>query len=382
MFRLVARNDGDAPGPASRSATPCPAGLTPVAADAGCTIAGQEVVCLIDELGSGDQQAFEVRARAEPAAAGKTLTNRGTVTALAADPEPADDASEAAVTIGALPATPSAPAGQGAAPRTDLALRVIAPTGTHRVGDSTRWTIEVTNVSQETATNVGLTGVAGGSARGNTARVSQSGCGPQPPAGCALGTLAPGERRTAIVRLTPVRPGPLTLSGTVTAAQAESRTDNNDDRATDPHRGSAHHGESRRVGTPRSGARRHVAPHRGHGSQPWHAPRARLPCLPPAATRSRRRSARRSDAPRPTGVLEDRPAGAGSPPHAADDGTGELRARPAHGPDDRSRRQRAPAHGASPATDRLRGAASALHRLIPAEERGLAPPLVSATMYQ
>ena len=152
------------------------------------------------------------------------------MTALAADPDPADDASEAAVTVGPLPAPPS-PAGQGAAPPTDLALRVIAPTGTHRVGDSTRWTIEVTNVSQATATNVALTGVAGGSARGSTARVSQNGCGPQPPTGCALGTLAPGERRTAIVRLTPVRPGTLTLSGTVTAAETESRTDNNDDRA-------------------------------------------------------------------------------------------------------------------------------------------------------
>ncbi len=148
------------------------------------------------------------------------------MTALAADPDPVNDASEAAVTVGPLPA---APAGQ--APQTDLALRVIAPTGTHRVGESTRWTIEVTNVSQATATNVGLTGVAGGSARGNTARVSQSGCGPQPPAGCTLGTLAPGERRTATVRLTPARPGTLTLSGTVTAAQTESRTDNNDDRA-------------------------------------------------------------------------------------------------------------------------------------------------------
>ena len=86
-------------------------------------------------------------------------------------------------------------------------------------------------MSDSIATDVALTGLAGGSARGSTARVSQNGCGPQPPAGCALGTLAPGERRTAVVRLTPARPGTLTLSGAVTAAQAESRTDNNGDAA-------------------------------------------------------------------------------------------------------------------------------------------------------
>ena len=226
VFRLVARNDGDAPGTGVEVRDTLPAGLTPVTADAGCAIRGQEVVCRIDALGPDAQQAFEVRARAEPAAAGQTLTNRATVTALAADPDPTDDASEAAVTIGPSPA---APAGQ--APQTDLALRVIAPAGTHRVGDSTRWTIEITNVSQATARNVEVSGVAGGSARGTTARVSQTGCGPQPPVGCALGTLAPSERRTAVVRLTPVRPGTLTLSGNVTAAQAETRTDNNDDRA-------------------------------------------------------------------------------------------------------------------------------------------------------
>jgi Domain of unknown function DUF11 len=78
-----------------------PVGLTPVAA-AGCAIAGQDVVCRIDQLGPGEERAFEVRARAEPSAAGRTLTNRGTVTALAADPVPGNDASEATVTIGPL----------------------------------------------------------------------------------------------------------------------------------------------------------------------------------------------------------------------------------------------------------------------------------------
>ena len=112
VFRLVARNDGDAPGTGVEVRDTLPAGLTPVAADAGCTIAAQEVVCRIAELGPGEQRGFDVRAQAEPSAAGRTLTNRGTVTALAADPEPANDASEAPVTVAPLPAAPPPQAGR------------------------------------------------------------------------------------------------------------------------------------------------------------------------------------------------------------------------------------------------------------------------------
>ena len=109
VFRLMARNDGDAPGTDVEVRDTLPAGLTPVAADAGCTIDGQAVVCLIDTLGPGEQRGFEVRARAEPSAAGQTLTNRGTVTALATDPEPANNTSQAQVTIGPAPAAASSP---------------------------------------------------------------------------------------------------------------------------------------------------------------------------------------------------------------------------------------------------------------------------------
>ena len=75
VFRLVARNDGTAPGSGVEVRDSLPTGLTPVAVDPECTIAGQDVVCRLDELGAGDQRAFEVRARAEPSAAGRTLTN-------------------------------------------------------------------------------------------------------------------------------------------------------------------------------------------------------------------------------------------------------------------------------------------------------------------
>ena len=111
-FRLLASNEGDAPGTGIEVRDTMPVGLTPVAAGPDCTISGQDVVCDVDELGPDDERAFEVRARAERSAAGQTLTNRGTVTALAADPQPANDASEAPVTIGPLPTVPSPPTTQ------------------------------------------------------------------------------------------------------------------------------------------------------------------------------------------------------------------------------------------------------------------------------
>ena len=108
-FRLLARNKGDAPGTGIEVRDTMPVGLTPVAAGPDCTISGQEVVCDVGELGRNDERAFEVRARAEPSAAGQTLTNRGTITALAADPQPADNTSEARVFVAPLPVASSPP---------------------------------------------------------------------------------------------------------------------------------------------------------------------------------------------------------------------------------------------------------------------------------
>ena len=93
----------------------------------------------------------------------------------------------------------------------------------------TGWTLEVTNTSQVPASQVTLDAQARGSALGATARLAQSACGPAPPAGCVLGTLAPGERRTVDVRITPANAGTLTLAATVRAAETEARTDNNAD---------------------------------------------------------------------------------------------------------------------------------------------------------
>ena len=347
-------------GPAWRCATRCPPG-SPVTADAGCAIRGQEVVCRIDALGPDARQAFEVRARAEPAAAGQTLADRATVTALAADPDPTDDASEAAVTIGP---SPVAPAGQ--VPQTDLALRVIAPAGTHRVGDSTRWTIEVTNVSQATAQR-GSVGRCGRQRTRDHGTRQPDRLRSAAPGRLRTRHARPGERRTAVVRLTPVRPGNAgeRFSGNVTAAQAETRT-----RTT--------------TTTPRiriEEALRHGEP-AGEGAErqaPAPAPccRSRSPCAIVARVRTRLQglpatAARPGAAPRHAGgsTLRDGRVcwridrlRAGSPAHPQDHRPLELRARPANGHHHTPRQQRAIPDRPEPTAHHLYRATPALHGL-------------------
>ncbi len=70
-FRLVVSNNGDVPATDVVARDTLPAGLTPLAPPAGCAIEGQDVVCRVDSLPEGEQRSFEIRARAEPAAAGR-----------------------------------------------------------------------------------------------------------------------------------------------------------------------------------------------------------------------------------------------------------------------------------------------------------------------
>jgi uncharacterized repeat protein (TIGR01451 family) len=248
-FQIANRGPSDAPDVIVRDTLPD--GLSFVGDTTGeCSAAGQALTCALGPLNAGASRELGVDVRVDPSLAGRTVRNTAKIASEPADPTlaPAEvvpssnfDADDLVVAPLELATPPPGPPPPPATPppgsppppaATDLALRVIAPTGTHRVGDATRWGVEVTNVSQATATNVSLTGVEGGSASGSTARVSQAGCGPQPPTGCALGSLAPGERRTIAVSLTPSRPGTLSLSGNVRAAETETRSDNNDDLAT------------------------------------------------------------------------------------------------------------------------------------------------------
>jgi uncharacterized repeat protein (TIGR01451 family) len=96
------------------------------------------------------------------------------------------------------------------------------------VGDRTHWRLQVTNAGPATATGVEVRYSAKGGSIAPGARLARVGCGR---GGCGLGTLAPQAMRTIALTVRPARAGTLTVSGTVHGHEAETRSDNNTDRA-------------------------------------------------------------------------------------------------------------------------------------------------------
>jgi uncharacterized repeat protein (TIGR01451 family) len=221
-FRLSTTNTGDGTATGVELRDTLPAGLTPLGPPAGCTVAGQVVTCTAGSVGPGATVSFDVRARAEASAAGQTLTNSGAVVTVSPDLDSSNDTAEVRVPIG--PAPPPPPVTND-----DLAIRVLAPRGPMRVGDSTRWRLQVTNAGPATATGVKVTATPAGGTILPGARVAQVGCATGTPASCSLDTLAPGASRTIDVAVRPTRRGTLTLTGTVSGNEPETRSDNNRD---------------------------------------------------------------------------------------------------------------------------------------------------------
>jgi uncharacterized repeat protein (TIGR01451 family) len=153
------------------------------------------------------------------ASAGKRLANSVEVTA-ATPSSPAR--AQAPVEITAPFAPPK---------RVDLAVDVRGPTHPVREGGTANFRIDVTNHGPATATSVALTGTANKAVRASIARLLEAGC-TRLPLRCDLGTLAPGQRRSFIVRMRRLVPGRLTLTGSVTAAEIETNRANNLDRAS------------------------------------------------------------------------------------------------------------------------------------------------------
>ncbi len=368
-FRITVRNLGPLTAAGALAGDLMPDGLTPVSAPAGCDIQGQIVLCDAGDLAAGAERSFDLVARADAAAAGTTVVNLGAaLSSGTADPFPENNEVLLDVPIGVEPpAPPPPPPPPPAAPPapvpTDVALRVIGPDGTVRAGEPSRWRIEVTNVSPVAAAGVTLDGAARGAALGTTARAAQAGCGPAPPDGCGLGTLAPGATRSVAVTLTPRRTGTLTLAGTVRVARVRD-ADRQQRRRGD---GRGRRGHDRRVparGRARDArGRRRAAAAAGRRPQPRRAGRARGDRLHPAPARARRRPRRRAPAARRAAVPADRHAPRRRPPHGPAPGAGDLHPGSPRDPRDRARRQHRHAPGAAADPRRLRAAAAGVHRL-------------------
>ena len=228
-FRLLASNSGTVAAHNVVVTDTLPDGLTAVELPAGCLAAGQVVSCALGTLAPGGDQSVDLRARADAAGAGRTLTNQASIRSEEADLIPGNDASSADVTVGPLPPPPQA--GQSAAAPIDLAVTVRPPSGLATVGVAGTWILRVVNHGPGTATNVTLTAAPRGPADVVGATTRATDCLTAPGIKCGLGTLAPGASRTVAIELRPTDAGRLTLTGTVSAAEQDTVPPNDTDQA-------------------------------------------------------------------------------------------------------------------------------------------------------
>ena len=207
-----------------------PPGMTLTGAPDGCTATGRLVSCDAGTLAVGEQRSFDLRVRAEPEAAQQRLTNVATVSAAEADWHPEDDRAVSALNVGPLAPGDTSLGMTSPARAADLSVHIQAPRRPVREGDSPAWRITARNAGPATATAVALTLKPRGR-RATGARLSQAGCRAAVPDGCALGSLAPGERRTIEIRLRRRLPGRLRLHASIRGAETDPRPADNSDLA-------------------------------------------------------------------------------------------------------------------------------------------------------
>ncbi|MBB4660608.1 DUF11 domain-containing protein [Conexibacter arvalis] len=100
-YTLTVTNAGPSRATSVRVEDRLPAGLSFVAAGAGCGVVGATVTCAVDSLDSGATRTFEVSVRVATAAVTCTqLTNAATVASDTPDPNPANDVSAVCVPQG------------------------------------------------------------------------------------------------------------------------------------------------------------------------------------------------------------------------------------------------------------------------------------------
>ena len=222
-FGATVRNDGPSAAAGVRLIDLLPEGLrlrSSTPSQGACAGA----VCDLGALAAGASAQIQIVADVDAAARGRRVN---AVEVTATSPSRAARA-EAAFEIRPTPpvALPSA-----AAQAVDVAVRVRPPAGATE-GAAGAWRIVVVNKGRVGAAGVTLTGAANLPVDLVGAREAQAGCGNRLPFSCALGSLAPGERRTFVLTLRPRAAGRLTLTGRVAAIGAETARADNLDRAS------------------------------------------------------------------------------------------------------------------------------------------------------
>jgi large repetitive protein len=182
VFSLTATNHGPSDAAEAKVIDTLPSGLSYVSArGATCTAKGQEVSCVLGTLTAGAHTTFELTTKASGPG---NRVNSAEVTSNAEDPAPANNKSEAAVTV---------------APAADLLITKTASPTNAKVGDEVTYTLSVTDAGPDTAKAVKVTDAlpAGESYQSSEGGCSASGQGLT----CVLNDIADGETKTLHVKV-------------------------------------------------------------------------------------------------------------------------------------------------------------------------------------
>lgn len=214
-WTVVVRNDGPTAAKAVQLVDELPAGTTLRGAQPSsgtCSGSGRELRCELGTIAAGGSAQITIVADVAADVTGQQLRNTATATSPTADPDKSNNTGTADVVVS--PAPPTSP---------DLRVTKVASTTKPELGKALEYRIEVTNRGQVTANDVRLTDTMSTNVVVGKVRATQGRCDTaKSTVDCRLGAIAPGQKVTVVVPVTPITAG--ALSNTVSVA-AEGQSD-------------------------------------------------------------------------------------------------------------------------------------------------------------
>ena len=218
---LTVANAGPSPAADVVVTDELPGGATFVGASPGCTLAGSVVTCAVGTVTAGGTATATVTLAIPAGSTAESLTNVAAVNSSTADPDPANNVAGSSVAV---------------ARQANLSVSKTVTPATVVPGQTTTYTVTVTNNGPSNALNVTATDtvpdpnldLTSASAPGATCTVTVD------VAQCALPALAPGAAlvMTVVGRVAQDAPGGLAIGNTATGTSNTSDPDDADNTAT------------------------------------------------------------------------------------------------------------------------------------------------------
>jgi uncharacterized repeat protein (TIGR01451 family) len=222
MYTLVVKNNGPSDDKGARVTDPMAQGLTLVAAkpsQGSCSTAGGQLTCELGALKAGGSA--QVLVTAQVGTALGNVTNTACVSGDTKDPDANDNCGSSTITV--VP---------GPDPKFDLAVTKKANHKTVYVGQSTTYTITVTNKGPDGAPNTKVTDTFSVPASVVSVKTTQGSCNKTIPITCQLGTVKAGGKVTITVVMKPRRAGSARNAAGATGDGTDGDPGNNMGRTT------------------------------------------------------------------------------------------------------------------------------------------------------